>query len=184
MKNKFFWIGLLIGVVIVAILGWWQYAASRPARVMEETMTQSGAADQSSQDVVTVAENIPGATVFPSWLVSTGVAAQLAGAGPYTIFMPTDGSVADLKTGTFTNRSSAARKRLVEYHIVAGRAIDVSAQGQTMGGVQALSGDMLDFSYAIGKAPTVDGATILAEYAASNGVVYLISDVLMPPASR
>jgi len=183
MKNKFFWIGLLI-VAIAAILGWWQYAASRPAKAVEKTTATFSGTDHSSPDVVSVVENIPGATVFPSWLVSTGVAAQLTGAGPYTIFVPTDGSIADLKTGTFTNLSSAAKKRLVEYHIVAGRAIDASAQDQTAGGVQALSGDTLDFSYATGKVPMVNGATILAEYAAGNGVVYLISSVLMPPATR
>ena len=137
--------------------------------------------DLSSQSVVSVAESIPGATTFASWLQSTGVAAKLTGKGPYTIFVPTDGSVSQLPAGTFTNLSAAGKLRFVEYAVVSGKAIDAGAQNQVAGTIQALSGDSINFSYGNQKIPMVNSSIVITEYKASNGIVYLIDSPLLPP---
>jgi uncharacterized surface protein with fasciclin (FAS1) repeats len=137
--------------------------------------------DRSSDSVVTIAENLSGATDFASWLSSTGVAAMIKGAGPYTIFVPTDGAISQLPAGTISGLSTAGLKRLVEYHVVSGRAVDVSAENS--GSIQALSGDALNFSLGTNNTPMVNSALTITEYKASNGVVYLIDNVLVPPTS-
>jgi len=184
------WIGIVV-VVILAALGWWWYSMSSGTQMSGQvatstttntgTNTSSGVTmnDRSSSDVVSVAESISGSSEFASWLRSTGVAAQIKGKGPYTIFVPTDGSVSQLPPGTISNLSAAGLKRLVQYHVISGRAIDTTAQ--VAGGIQALSGDPLNFSYSATKIPMVDSAIVISEYKASNGVVYLIDNVLIPP---
>jgi uncharacterized surface protein with fasciclin (FAS1) repeats len=188
-SNKGMWTGIVV-VVIVALLGFWWYSMSSsgtPAASQVATSTatsttpSSGVSmnDRSSSSVVAVAESLSGTSEFSSWLQSTGVAAKLTGKGPYTIFVPTDGSVSQLPPGTISNLSAAGLKRLVEYHVVSGRAIDTTAQ--TAGAIQAMSGDPLNFNYGTNKIPMVDSAIVISEYKASNGVVYLIDNVLIPP---
>ncbi len=189
-KNRDVWIGVIALVVIGGLGIWWLMSngSSSPTSTTATTTTTTTTTvqgpqtiDRSSQSVVAIAESISGASDFASWLSSTGVAAMLTGPGPYTIFVPTDGSVSQLPTGTISGLSAAAKKRLVEYHIVSGRAIDVTAQ--TAGTIQALSGDSLNFSDNATNIPMVNSAIAITEYKGSNGVVYLIDNVLIPPTS-
>lgn len=66
----------------------------------------------------------------------------------------------------------------MQYHVISGRAVDVDAQ--ISGGIAALSGDALNFSN-INNIPMVGSAIVIAEYKASNGIVYLVSGALVPP---
>lgn len=191
-KSKGVWIGIVALIIVGALALWW-IAVSEPISTFtglpfgEARDTSgfgrgegdtSGSTDRAGSGVVSVAENIAGASTFASWLESTGVAAQIKGAGPYTIFVPTDKAASSLKAGTFTNLSAAEKRRLVRYHVVAGRAIDVDAQKS--GSITALSGDALNF-HNDNNIPMVGSAIIIAEYKASNGIVYLVSGVLIPP---
>src|SRR5665213_632651 len=117
-KNRDVWIGVIALIIIGGLGIWWLMshnqstmdqttATTTAATTTTTTTTTTGGTikspqtvDRSSSTVVTVAENISGATDFASWLSSTGVAALLKGAGPYTIFVPTDGAISQLPTGT------------------------------------------------------------------------------------
>ena len=196
-KTRDIWIGVF-AVVIIASIGVWWLAADGGGSLSLNTMATSTSAtttvtttttsyqkpqavSRTSQTVVTIAENLSGAGTFASLLNSTGVAAQLKGPGPYTIFVPTDAAIDELPKGTISGLSAAGKKRLVEYHIVSGRAVDVTAE--FAGSIQALSGDALNFSFNTTKIPMVNSAILITQYKASNGVVYLIDNVLIPPKS-
>lgn len=185
-ENKGMWLGGL-ALLIVAVLGIWWFSASQPGTSAVDTAfttpgtgsnTSVARQDRSSSDVVSIAGSISGASVFAGWLNSSGVAAQITGKGPYTIFVPTDAAVAKLKAGTFTNLSAAEKKRFVQYYIVKGRAIDVDAQ--VSGTIPALSGDDLNFDNTNNIA-MVNSGIITAQYKGSNGVVYVINTALVPP---
>ena len=185
-ENKGIWLGGL-ALLIVAVLGLWWFSASRSAGIAgvdNATTSTSGSVssvsrtDRSSSDVVSIAQSISGASTFGGWLSSSGVSAQITGKGPYTIFVPTDAAVAKLKAGTFTNLSAAGKKRFVQYHIVKGRAIDVDAQ--VSGTIPSLSGDDLNFDNTNNIA-MVNSGIITAQYKGSNGIVYVINTVLVPP---
>lgn len=185
-ENKGIWLGGL-ALLIIAVLGLWWFSASRTTGILgvdnASTSTSGSNAgvskvDRSSSDVVSIAQSISGASVFGGWLNSSGVAAQITGKGPYTIFVPTDAAVAKLKAGTFTSLSAAGKKRFVQYHIVKGRAIDVDAQ--VSGTIAALSGDDLNFDNTNNIA-MVNSGIITAQYKGSNGIVYVINTVLVPP---
>jgi uncharacterized surface protein with fasciclin (FAS1) repeats len=186
------WLSVLAVVVVAAFIAWWwvsnqSAAQTQLPQVSASTSTSEVAVhnapvqttDRSGSSVVAIAESISGASTFASWLQATGVASQLTGKGPYTIFVPTDGAISQLPRGTYANLSAAEKKRFVEYHVVSGRAVDADAE--FAGTVDALSGDPLNFSYSSTNIPMVDSGIIIAEYKASNGIVYLINNGLVPP---
>ena len=195
--NIWWWVG---GILVLVLLAWWLIGSAptlqnRGADATETaTTTQSGSisgattngniqdipsANRSGSSVLSIAENLQGASTFASWLRSTGVAAEITGKGPYTILVPTNGSISQLPAGTFTGLSAAERVRFVEYHIIKGKAIDANAM---VAGVEtAMSGDAINFNYGTNKIPMVGSAIIIAEYKGSNGIVYLVDNVLIPP---
>lgn len=187
------WIGILAVIILLGLGAWWLSAnqvvtlPTLPATATSSDATASSTASAgqyyptttSGSSVAAIAENLSGASTFGGWLSSTGVGAKLSGKGPYTIFVPTDGSISQLPAGTYNDLSAADKMRFVEYHIVTGRAIDATAE--TAGAIQAMSGDALNFSYGADNIPMVDSAIIIAEYKGTNGVVYLVSNPMLPP---
>jgi uncharacterized surface protein with fasciclin (FAS1) repeats len=136
--------------------------------------------ERQATTITSLAEGLPDATQFASLLESTGVEKELAKGAPYTVFVPTDRALHQLPPGTLANMSAAQLKKLVEYHVVVDRAIDVNAVDS--GSVTALSGDALNFSLSPGdQSARVNSSVVLEAYKGKNGIVYLINSVLLPP---
>ena len=204
-EYKNYWLAGFIALAVIAALGLWWFSwtqpisSATPGNPTEHaantdtntpgtgTGSTSGSTatnvvvpeDRSNATVVDIATSISGTSQFAALLQSTGVAATMTGAGPYTIFVPTDGAFQQLPSGSINGLSATDKKRLVEYHIISGRAVDT--QAQMAGSMPALSGDALNFSYAESKIPMVNSAIIIKAYKAKNGMVYLIDNVLIPP---
>ncbi|MBV9159508.1 MAG: fasciclin domain-containing protein [Candidatus Kaiserbacteria bacterium] len=200
-QNRGVFIGGVVILVIAALLLWW-IAARRPLSIFsgmtqststtQQTATSTASKDtkpsgtkgiiskttRSTQTVTQIVNSVASAQ-FKSLFQSTGVAASISSSGKYTIFVPTSGAFAQLPSGTISEMTSAEKKRLVQYHVVSGRAVDVDAE--VAGTIQALSGDALNFSHGTDKIPMVNSAIIVAEYTGKNGTVYLIDNVLLPP---
>jgi uncharacterized surface protein with fasciclin (FAS1) repeats len=200
--NTGVWVGV-IGIILVALFAWWLVATAPKvptdtgiysnATSTDTTAGTSGStsggqatqgvprATRSNASVAAIAQSISGSSTFGSWFASTGVAAEVTGKGPYTVFVPTNGSISQLTPGTFTNLSAAEKKRFVEYHVIKGKALDADAlvAGQEM----ALSRDVLNISYGADKIPMVNSAIIIAAYQGNNGIVYVIDNALIPPHS-
>lgn len=197
--------GLVISLVVLVVLGslgyWWytselplskwiagigqrgENVASEPSDSTASSQPRSGATPSSIQgggDVVSVIASLPSVSSFRSYFNSTGVAAALSreSQGPYTIFVPTNGAVAQLTKGTISGRSAAEQARLVKYHVVVGREVDADALSS--GTLAAFSGDILNFTTSSGVT-RVNSAAIIGTYKATNGTVYVIDGVLLPP---
>jgi uncharacterized surface protein with fasciclin (FAS1) repeats len=109
----------------------------------------------------------------------------LKGAGPYTLFAPTDDAFAALPEGTVENLLKPENQEQLQavllYHVVSGKimAADIGAgaqpatlQGATIAVVGSDSG------------VTVNGANVVtADVVTSNGVIHVIDAVILPPAS-
>jgi uncharacterized surface protein with fasciclin (FAS1) repeats len=190
------WIAIIVIVVLIGLGLWWLLgqqpvggANSSTASTTPETATStetSGAGAITVQNSTgTVAQVVAGLALgsrYASLLSSTGVGATLTGKGPYTIFVATDGAFSRLPAGTLSAMSSADLKRLVQYSIVPGKKLDVDAVNS--GQIQALSKDMINFQVdATKKAVYVNSGYVLQAYSASNGIVYVINSVLVPPTS-
>lgn len=129
--------------------------------------------------VAGVIARLPEASAFNSYMVANGIPGTLTG-GTYTIFVPSNSAFATLPKGTVSGLSPAAQKRLVQYHVVAGKALDTDAVSS--GTYQALSRDTLNFSVNLQTgASYVNSGKILSQHKATNGIVYIVSSVLFPP---
>lgn len=179
------------GAAVVLVIGglWWfsQQRASTPPVGVSVTNTPSelsGAGqvqiETSTQSVASIVGSITNGTRFASLFSSTGVGATLTGKGPYTIFVATDGAFSRLTPGTISAMSTADLKRLVQYHVVVGKKLDVDAVNN--GQIQALSRDTINFNVDTVKgAVYVNSGYVLHAYKATNGIVYVINSVLLPP---
>lgn len=104
----------------------------------------------------------------------------LQGAGPFTLFAPTDQAFTDagIDLADFgTPEGKAALSDILLYHVVAGE-VPSSAVTDCMT-AEAVNGNPLSFT--VGTSVMVNGATVTtADVATSNGVIHIIDKVLTP----
>ncbi len=137
--------------------------------------------NNSSKSIASIVAGLTGSSEYAALFTDTGVAATLGAKGPYTVFVSTNGGYALLKPGTISNMTAAQKKRMIQYSVISGRALDVNVQDS--GQINALSGDKLNFSVGSTGLVQVNSSYALAAYKATNGVVYVINQPLIPPTS-
>ena len=116
-------------------------------------------------------------------LTKAGLVDALKGAGPFTVFAPTDAAFDALekaKPGTVAGLSTEQLTEVLKYHVVSGAAVKAGdlKNGQL---VKTLAGPVaaIDLS---GDKPKINGVTIsMTDIVAKNGVIHVIDAVLLPP---
>lgn len=194
-NNIFGWVVSVL-VVAVIIAGIWWFVTMNPAmsddntnatttpQVATTTQTNTppavGSEVRTSSTVAGVIASLSNASRFVALYNSTGVAASVTGKGPFTVFIPTNGAYDSLSPGTLAGMTAAQKKRLVQYHVVVGKMLDLDAVSS--GTHTALSKDKLNFNVNMqSKVAFVNSGYAITQYKASNGIVYVISAVLVPP---
>jgi uncharacterized surface protein with fasciclin (FAS1) repeats len=135
---------------------------------------------------VTIAQTTartPQLSTLTKLIADAGLTDTLNGAGPFTVFAPTDEAFKALPAKTMAELASNKErlKAVLTYHVVAGKVM--AAQAKT-GKLKSVQGADLGVGIA-GSFVTIDDALVTqADLPASNGVVHLIDEVLLPPASR
>jgi uncharacterized surface protein with fasciclin (FAS1) repeats len=113
---------------------------------------------------------------------AAGLVGALQGAGPFTVFAPTDAAFAALPAGTVEGllKDPKALGDILKYHVLSGA---VKAESVKDGlSVNTLQGSPVTFSVVDGK-PLINDANIVAtDVMASNGVIHVIDKVILPPA--
>ena len=123
-------------------------------------------------------------TIFATALLVTDLYAELAGKGPYTLFVPTNEAFAKLPPITFNALfdDTAKLKELVLYHIVQGE-YPASELVPPMT-LETLQGESLEVK--LDEAQTTilinDAKFVLAEVPGKFGVGHVIDKVLFPPS--
>ena len=137
---------------------------------------------QQTKDIVDTAVAAGSFTTLAKALTAADLVSTLKGPGPLTVFAPTDEAFAKLPAGTLDtllkpeNRDKL--RRILTYHVVAGdvRAADVVK----LPSAKAVSGDTITVKVKDGKVH-VDGANVTkADIPASNGVIHVIDNVILP----
>jgi uncharacterized surface protein with fasciclin (FAS1) repeats len=161
----------------------------------EDSVTVGGAAMYPSKNIVENAVNSSDHTTLVAALKAAGLVETLQGAGPFTVFAPTNEAFAKLPAGTVDTllkpENKAKLTSVLTYHVVSGHytAADLDAKARSSGGkvmLKTVEGDMLTvMKDADGKWWVVDShgnkATItIADVMQSNGVIFVIDTVLMP----
>ena len=142
----------------------------------------SPAMSPAASDIVDTAVAAGDFTTLAKALQAAGLVDTLKGSGPFTVFAPTDAAFAKLPAGTLDTLLKDPKgelTRILTYHVVPGTvmAADIT-DGMT---AKTVEGDTLKFTIKDGKV-YVNGAQVTtADVPASNGVIHVIDEVLIPP---
>jgi len=147
---------------------------------------QSTVKDEDSQkDIVRVAAGSADHSTLVAALKTAEYLDELSNAGPFTVFAPTNAAFEKLPAGTVEGllkpESQDALRNILEYHVAVGvYKLEYIQNGQT---INQANLDNVTMGLAGGKY-TVNGANILAAVPASNGIIYIIDAVLLPPEKK
>ena len=150
------------------------------ALVLSAVLARASAADQ-TKDIVDTAVAAGSFKTLATALEAAGLVSTLKGAGPFTVFAPTDEAFAKLPAGTLEMllkpENKAKLQRILTYHVVAGRVM--AADVAKLRSAKAVSGDTITVSTTAGV--MVDKARVLkTDVVASNGVIHVIDAVILP----
>ena len=112
---------------------------------------------------------------------AAGLVDTLNGAGPFTVFAPTDEAFAKLPAGTVETLLKPENKEklvaILTYHVLAGKVM--AADVKTMD-AKTVNGKEASIKVDGGKV-TIGAATVVkTDIAASNGIIHVIDTVLIP----
>ena len=104
----------------------------------------------------------------------------LKGEGPFTVFAPTDEAFAKLPKGTLDAllKDKAKLAAILTYHVVPGNVMSEEVAG--MSSAKTVNGQELSIKEKDGKVKVNKATVITTDIAASNGVIHVIDQVLMP----
>jgi uncharacterized surface protein with fasciclin (FAS1) repeats len=142
--------------------------------------------DQSAKNVVQIAVGSKDHTTLVTAIKAADLVDALSNAGPFTVFAPTNAAFDKLPAGTVEGLLKAEKKAdltdILQYHVSVGVfKEDMLQDGQTIGQV---SGGNITISKKDGKLVVNGTANVIATIPASNGIVYVIDQVLLPPAKK
>lgn len=147
-----------------------------------------------SKDVVDIAIGSADHTTLVAAVKAADLVGTLKGAGPFTVFAPTNAAFAKLPAGTVATLLKAENKsqlaKILTYHVVSGNldAASVIAAVKSGNGkavVTTVSGGKLTVSLDNGKVKLTDengqsAFVVAADLKGSNGVVHVIDGVVLP----
>ncbi|MFV0604568.1 MAG: fasciclin domain-containing protein [Niabella sp.] len=145
-----------------------------------ETHSQDGVVDSTSQpNVVQVAISSKDHSTLVEAVKAADLVTSLSNAGPFTVFAPTNEAFDKLPKGTVEELLKPEKKDaltdILQYHVYVGvLQPDQLTDGRSLGMV---NGKNITVKVVDGK-PTINGANIVASVPASNGIVYVIDNVL------
>jgi len=163
-------------------------ASSAAPATTSAAPSPSPSESMATADIVDTAVAAGNFKTLAAALTAAGLVDTLKGAGPFTVFAPTDDAFAKLPAGTVDTLLKDPKGDLTQiltYHVVPGKvmAADVAKlDGQKVKTVQGgeltvgVNGDKVTLTDAAGN--TVNVTTV--DVPASNGVIHVIDGVLMP----
>ncbi len=138
-------------------------------------------ASASAKTVVDIAAGSPDHTTLVAAVKAAGLAETLSGAGPFTIFAPTNAAFAKLPAGTVESlllpENKAKLVSILTYHVVPAK---VMAADVKSGEAPTVNGKKLTLK-ADGMGVMVNKAKVVAtDLVGSNGVIHIVDTVILP----
>jgi uncharacterized surface protein with fasciclin (FAS1) repeats len=136
-----------------------------------------------SQTVVAIAASNPDFSTLVTALKAAELTDALSGAGPFTVFAPTNAAFAALPAGTVENllkpENKAQLQAILKFHVIAGSIESSALAGKKLTSPPTLQGGTLAIDGKHGV--KVAGATVVkADIRGSNGIIHVIDKVLLP----
>jgi len=115
-------------------------------------------------------------------VVDAGLADDLSGEGPFTVFAPTDNAFNALPAGTLDNLSTDQLATILQFHVVADGI--PSGNLEATQDVPSLLGELLLVESSDGVAVNASANVVTADIDPSNGYIHTIDEVLLPKSIR
>lgn len=133
-------------------------------------------------DIVDTASSNGSFKTLVAAVQAAGLVETLKGAGPFTVFAPTDEAFAALPAGTVDDLLKPENKdkltKILTYHVVSGKVMS----GDLKDGMKAATVEGAEVTIDLDSGPMVNDAKVVTpDVAADNGVIHVIDKVLMPP---
>ena len=143
----------------------------------------SASAAAMGKDIVETATEAGSFKTLLTAVKAAGLVETLEGEGPYTVFAPTDAAFAALPAGTLDGllKDPAALKKILLYHVVSGSVTSDDVVGLTS--ATSVEGSPIAIAVKDGTVYLNDAAKVVTpDVMASNGVIHVIDQVILPPA--
>lgn len=125
-------------------------------------------------------------TTLVAALQAADLVETLQGAGPFTVFAPTNDAFTKLPAGTVESlllpENKQALTDILLYHVVAGKVMAADVVNLTS--ATTVLGKDVTVKVDMGKVYINDAQVIITDIVASNGVIHVIDTVILPPADR
>jgi len=131
------------------------------------------------KDIVDTAVEAGSFNTLARALTEAGLVETLKGAGPYTVFAPTDAAFAKLPAGTLEAllADKAKLTKVLTYHVVPGKVM--AADVAKVSRVKTVQGQ--NVKIATGPGVKINNANVVKpDVEASNGVIHVIDAVILP----
>ena len=158
-------------------------SAESTTTAAEETASEPAS---DAPDIVALASSQDNLSTLVTAVQEAGLVETLQGAGPFTVFAPTDDAFAALPEGTLENLLKPENKQqlvdILTYHVVPGEVMSSDlSDGMSP---ETVEGSQVEISID-GENVMVNGASVVAANVdASNGVVHVIDQVILPPSMQ
>jgi uncharacterized surface protein with fasciclin (FAS1) repeats len=144
-------------------------------------VTQTASA-QGEKDIVESAVAAGSFKTLVSAVQAAGLADTLKGAGPFTVFAPTDEAFAKLPAGTVENllkpENKAKLQAILTYHVVPGRVM--AADVVKIDTAKTVNGQSLAVNTRNGSVMVDNAKVVKTDILTSNGVIHVIDAVILP----
>jgi uncharacterized surface protein with fasciclin (FAS1) repeats len=140
--------------------------------------TTAKAADET---VVAIAAGKPDFSTLVAAVKAADLAETLSGAGPFTVFAPTNAAFDKLPKGTVEDllkpENKAKLAAILTYHVVAGKVLAADVK---TGMVKTVQGTDLDVKVTSAGVTVNDAKVVKTDIVGSNGVIHVIDTVVLP----
>ena len=146
------------------------------------TVMVGGAEMYPTRTIVQNAINSKDHTTLVAAVKAAGLVDTLNGAGPFTVFAPTNAAFSKLPAGTVDTlvkpENKAQLTKILTYHVVPGQAAPDAVAGEH----KTVQGANLTVTGAGNDLKVNDAGLVCGGVKTANATVYLIDSVLMPPS--
>ena len=187
-----------VGIIIIGAIVFFNSAPADDAAMEDTTVTETAdtmdemdsmdemAGDDMAAtpaDIVTTAVNTPTLSTLVAAVTAGELVETLQGAGPFTVFAPTNQAFAALPDGTVDTlllpENIADLQGILTYHVVPGAVMSTDLTDGMV--VETVNGESITINVSDAGVSINGSANVaMADIVTSNGVVHVIDGVLLP----
>jgi uncharacterized surface protein with fasciclin (FAS1) repeats len=178
--NRYLALAVAVSGILLAACGTTSSSSASPK------VASPAATPAATQNIVQIAAANTDLSTLVAAVKAAGLVDTLSGAGPFTVFAPTNEAFAALPAGTLDSLLKPENKStltsILTYHVVSG---SVFAKDIKAGGVVTVNGAKFTVSIDNGSVFITDGKgnkakIVKTDISATNGVIHVIDAVLLP----